>query len=218
MDAKNKIISVLGDSITEAAYLENKGDSFTELLSKDLNCVVRNYGIGGTCISPGTKSEDPKWDMDFISRVDDMADDANIVIVFGGTNDYGHGVCTVGNIDDRNDTSFYGCLHILYKKLIEKYKNKKIFICTPLHRFNEVKENKTPLRGEGSDKLETFVNIIKEVANLYDLPVIDLYSLTGINPVDIENRNKYTVDGLHPNENGHSQIAKVIEEFILDYE
>lgn len=218
MDVKNKIINVLGDSITEAAYLKNKKDSFTELLSKDLDCVVRNYGVGGTCISPGTKSEDSRWDMDFISRVDDMNDDADIVIVFGGTNDFGHGTCTIGNINDRDVTSFYGCLHILFKELIDKYKGKTIFVCTPLHRFNEVKENKTPLRGEGSDKLEIFVNIIKEVASLYNLPVIDLYSLTGINPVDVENRKHYTVDGLHPNENGHKRIAEVIGRFILDYE
>lgn len=211
-------ILVLGDSITEAAYLQNVSDRFTNILANNLNCEVVNYGIGGTCISPGTKSEDPRWDMDFISRVDDMSDDADMVIVFGGTNDYGHGVCTIGNINDRDDSSFYGCLHILYKKLLEKYQGKKIFVCTPLHRFNEVKENKTPLRGEGSDKLETFVNIIKEVASLYNLPVIDLYSLTGINPVDVENREHYTVDGLHPNENGHLKIAEVIEKFILAYE
>ena len=51
-----------------------------------------NYGIGGTRIARQSKqSAEERWDKDFCSRVATMQDEADAVVVFGGTNDYGHG-------------------------------------------------------------------------------------------------------------------------------
>ena len=45
----------------------------------------------------------------------------------------------------------------------------------------------------------------------YDIPVIDLYHNFSINA---DNYDSYTSDGLHPNEEGHSLIAKAVEKYI----
>lgn len=51
-----------------------------------------NYGIGGTRIARQSKqSAEERWDKDFCSRVATIQDEADAVVVFGGTNDYGHG-------------------------------------------------------------------------------------------------------------------------------
>jgi len=65
--------------------------------------------------------------------------------------------------------------------------------------------------------LKTYVAIIREVAEYYSLPVIDLYANSGIQPkVDIM-REKFMPDGLHPNDAGHERIAHVIGNFLLSY-
>lgn len=81
-----------------------------------------NYGIGGTRIARQSKqSAEERWDKDFCSRVSTMQNEADAVVVFGGTNDYGHGDAPTGSMNDRTPDTFYGALHTLYSSLIEKY-------------------------------------------------------------------------------------------------
>lgn len=95
-------------------------------------------------------------------RADEMDDDADIVIVFGGTNDYGHGDAPMEDFD-RTPETFYGAYHYLYSGLIKKYLGKQIVIMTPLHRTDEYKNTGT-MKTWGSGTLKDYVNIIREVA------------------------------------------------------
>ena len=63
----------------------------------------------------------PEHDQDFCSRVATMDPDADIVVVFGGTNDFAHGDDPIGEMLDRCTTTFYGACHVLMARLIEKY-------------------------------------------------------------------------------------------------
>lgn len=48
-------------------------------------------------------------------RADEMDDDADIVIVFGGTNDYGHGDAPMENFESRTSKLFMGrCIVFAY--------------------------------------------------------------------------------------------------------
>ena len=47
--------------------------------------------------------------------------DADGVVVFGGTDDFGHGDAPIGTPSDRTYDTFYGACHVLFSKLIEKY-------------------------------------------------------------------------------------------------
>ena len=52
--------------------------------------------------------------------------------------------------------------------------------------------------------------IQKEVCEKYDVPVIDLFTLSGMDPSLSEVRTQYMPDGLHPNAAGHERIAAII--------
>ena len=142
-----------------------------------------------------------------------MNENADVVIVFGGTNDFGHGDAKIGNFDSRDEYTFYGAMHILCTKLINKYPDAEILFMTPLHRLGEEeKVNKFGRMREAP--LSRYVDIIKEVAGYYGLRVLDLFHTSGIQPnVDIM-REKYMPDGLHPSDAGAEKIANRLYEFL----
>lgn len=214
MELKGTAINFLGDSITEGAGTSGIGKRFTDILSSEYEIISFNYGIGGTRIArQQNPSTEPVWDRDFISRVDEMEESSDVVVVFGGTNDYGHGDAPIGNFNDRTPDTFYGALHTLYTKLIEKFYGKPIIILTPLHRLNE--ESK---RGENKSEdvasLKEYVEIIREVAEYYSLPVLDLFKESGLQPAIPVIKENYMPDGLHPNDEGHKVLAQKIANYL----
>ena len=70
-------------------------------------------------------------DQYFASRVDAMDKDANVVVIFGGTNDYGHGDAAKGRMTDRTPDTFYGALHDLYQKFQKTFPEAEIIVMTP---------------------------------------------------------------------------------------
>ena len=104
-------------------------------VGRDNDCIVRGYGIGGTRIAPRLMPERPGeegFGQYFGTRVEKMDPDADVIVVFGGTNDFGHGDVPLGTIADRDNTTFYGALHVLYRQLWEKYPTATIVVMTPL--------------------------------------------------------------------------------------
>ena len=215
MELKNKKILFLGDSITEGVGASSPEKCYVSVFGKLSGAEVKNYGIGGTRIAKQSKiSLSEESDKDFMSRVDEMDSEADVVVVFGGTNDFGHGDSTIGDFSSRDECTFYGALHILCTSLINKYPKADIIFMTPLHRVSEDDEvNEIGLKHEVL--LSGYVNIIKEVAGYYSLPVLDLFNTSGIQPkVDII-REIYMPDGLHPSDAGAEKIAKRLYNFLL---
>lgn len=89
---------------------------------------------------------------------------------------------------------------------------------TPLHRLNEHFTN-----GDGHQKkynygnLKSYVDIIRTAAEYYGIPVLDLFANACIQPQIQASRERYTVDGLHPNDTGYAYIADRLANFILNY-
>ena len=211
----NKKILFLGDSITEGCGTSGREKTFCSLIAEKYHACCMNYGIGGTRIARQSKpSAEERWDNDFCSRVSKMQRDADVIVIFGGTNDYGHGDAPIGSMKDRTPDTFYGALHTLYSTLIEKYIGTPIVVITPLHRTNE--ENP---RGDGYKEtdvgpLSLFVGIIRQVAEYYSLPVLDLYATSGLQPAVPAIKENYMPDGLHPNDAGHAVLAEKIGKFL----
>ena len=203
----------LGDSITEGVGTTCPENTYHQLIAK--NCglaVARNYGISGTRFARQYKptADNPRFDLDFCGRVDEMDADAELIVVFGGTNDFGHGDAPFGKFEDRTKDTFCGACHELMTKLINKYPDAAIVIMTPLHRETE----DVPSAGNARP-LSDYVEMIRKTAEFYSLPVMDLWSNSGIQPrVDII-KTKYCPDGLHPNDAGHVKMAERIGNFLL---
>ena len=170
---------------------------------------IRNYGISGSTVS-NVSGKNPMF-----SRYTTMDNNADIVIVMGGTNDIAGNV-PLGDFDPTGATvdtnNFYGALNVLYKGLKEKYPNKPIVVMTPLNAVN------SNLPGGVSTGLnltmEDYRVAIRNVAKLYGFYIIELQDLVGFNALVDEDKPKYITDGVHPNQAGHDIMAKVISKFI----
>ena len=219
MELKGLKINFLGDSITEGVGVSNPDALYHAILKREAGLKeARNYGISATRYAlqkgyPARPKDDYVDVNSFSERFNRMEDDADMVVVFGGTNDYGHGDAPIGNFEDRTPETFYGACHYLYSGLIKKYLGKTIVIMTPLHRIGEESRSYGVKPGEFGS-LKEYVDIIREVAEYYSLPVLDLFKESGLQPAVKEIQEKYIPDGLHPNDEGHIIIANKLKKFL----
>ncbi len=207
MKTEGKIILFLGDSITArcGASCEEKG--FSDLVTVDGKFAQGvNYGVGGTRIAKNAIDQNPAHKETFEMRALRMQEEADIVVVFGGTNDYGHGDAPMGKLGDTTVETFYGAMESLLNVLMNKYPNATILVMTPIHRKWENKLfNERGVRNCGT--LGDYVQAEREVCEKYGIPVLDLYATSGICPDNPVNCETFTADGLHPNDAGHRRIA-----------
>jgi len=210
MELRGKKLNVLGDSITEGCGADSAEYRFTDVMARKGGfAAVRNYGIGGTRIAPQHScSADPAWDQDFCGRYAAMADDADIVLVFGGTNDFGHGDAPLGTLQDTTADSFCGACRVLFRGLRRKYPAAAIVVVTPLHRAAE----NNP-RGDGSKQpgavLSEYVAVLRTLAAEYHFPLAELYDWKQ-NPAAARLQPAFFPDGLHPSNAGHAILAELL--------
>ena len=216
MILKGAVINFLGDSITQgvgASAIENR---FTDVLEREFELKkANNYGISGARIARQKVMAGVPSDRDYCMRLWEMDENADAVVVFGGTNDFGHGQAPIGKSDDRTPETFYGACHYLMNGLLERFCGKPVLILTPLHRLDE--DNP---KGSGSYKpedvapLKEYRRILMEVAEIYALPVLDLYAVSGIQPENETCKQRLLPDGLHPSDEGHRLLALKIGNFL----
>lgn len=207
MELKSKKINFLGDSITQGCCATVPEKGFVELLKRQYSLAeARNYGIGGTRMArQRVPSAEPEYDRDFCSRYQQMDPEADLIFVFGGTNDHGHGDAPFGRDSDRTPDTFRGACHTLFRGLKEAFPQALIVVATPLHRCGE-----GPKDGSGAT-LADYVRAIRDIAEQYRLPVLDLFETSAINPNTMD---RLTTDGLHPNDEGHAILAEEIGTFL----
>lgn len=214
MDLTQKTVNFLGDSITEGVGASTHEHCYVEVLRQTYGLAqARNYGISGTRIAHQAHvSDKPSFDLDFCGRYQEMDDHADAVVVFGGTNDFGHGFAPFGVIGDTAPDTFCGACDTLYKGLIAKYPTTPIVIVTPTPRQAE-----NDPRGDGfkpaGPLLAEYVDAIQKIAAANGLPVLDLFhdapaGMRAAFPPEL------FPDGLHPNDVGHEHLARLIAEFL----
>jgi len=221
MDVKGFKVNFLGDSITEGlgvADIENC--RYDNHLKKICGLsAVNNYGISGTRIAHQTKpTANPRQDLCFCGRVYNMDTTADMVVVYGGVNDYLHGDAPFGKLGDSTPATFCGGVHFLMKFLRENYTNKPVIFMTPARCTYEggddlavsIYDNKLA----DARPLIDYVEVIEETAKQFVIPVLNLYKNLGIDPHDPEQYEKYTVDGLHFNNDGQMILARCLKNFI----
>lgn len=214
MNLNDKKINFLGDSITAGSCTSGKGYIYCDLIGEAYHATVRNYGIGGTRIARQLSNEGPVGaDGNFCDRAKTMDRDADVVVVFGGTNDFGHGDAPLGHPDDRTYDTFTGACHQLFSFLLDTYPTAVIVVLTPLHRANE-NNPRGDCKPTDVGRLSDYARILRSVAEQYALPVLDLYAQGGIQPCNTAQREALCPDGLHPNDAGHRLIARKLGAFL----
>ena len=209
-------ILFLGDSITEGVGASAPEKNYVSLVGEKTGHEVINYGISGTRIARQKRvSASTKWDFDFRLRLTIMPSEADRVFIFGGTNDFGHGNLHLGRVGERDENTFVGGLYLLIDALIEKYGKEKLCFLLPLHRFDE---DPKACKGENANEcgasLEEYVNVMRKILSDYAIDYIDLYSNGFAKPL-VNTGDEFTVDGLHPNDNGYEFLAGVVCDYLL---
>lgn len=197
-------IACLGDSITQASNLESMEDyqqyAYPARLKEILGAEsVTNLGIGGSSIGR-------YWNQAYVDRYREIPQDTDLIIVMGGTND---GFCLtqeeLGTLEERRAGTFIGDLDELMQGLKENYPDATLVFATPLPNIlHDV------LRKERQDLLPqtTLVNVMKQLAEEYEIPVIDLYNSNILDTHDAAVIYNYMPDGVHCNPDGYMILAE----------
>ena len=209
MDLRNLKINFLGDSITARFWAESEETSYVgRFRAQYPDAIIRNYGVQGSCVSSCCI-----WDSeDMRTRAKRMDTDADLIVIYGGTNDF-HCMTPLGTPEERNADTFYGAYNLLLDDILGRFPNTKVVLCTLLPRFDE-----TWLEREGRIRvapLKAYVDIIKEIGQKRNLPVIDLFNLEMFREPIPGDKSPLTKDGLHPLDEGHAILFNHIHQALL---
>ncbi len=214
------VVNCLGDSITTYAPSPDGGKNFHDWWASDYYVKNIDSGISGTTVLPRSGRTDS-----FIERYQNMSANSDLIIVKGGTNDWGSAFA-VGSLNDRTLNTYVGGIRLLMEGLIEKYPDKQIVFLTPIKRC-EGGQTPASKNGKGAT-LNDYANAVIELGKIYNIPVIDLYTpeeldFTSkvVSPAGKDANGKWhdavcesdlLPDGLHPSGKGH----KIIASYVLD--
>lgn len=197
-----KKINWIGDSIVD-------GPDFDEVVVSNLHLVKDSeYGINGSTISLATDGTDTRHAL--CVRYSDMSDDADMIAVSAGTNDWMYAWAPIGTIDSTENTTFYGALKTLCEGLVNKYPQKLIFFTTPIKRGQAFASGAggtytpdgvptTPFsKNKYGLTLMDYSNIIKEVCGYYSIPVLDMNRESLLDPHLVSQQNMFDNVLTHP--------------------
>lgn len=227
---KGKRVAFLGDSITDKRRIGTT-KCYWEYLSEWMQFTPYIYGINGNRMDGVLKQAQ--------KLLAEQGDSIDAIFIFAGTNDYNGGVplgewytvseretLVKGGATERrmyrepvmNDSTFRGRINMVLDFLKTNYPEKQVIMLTPIHRAKarfsgeniqpeELFPNKLGLY------VEEYVNAVKEAANVWAVPVIDLNSISGLYPLNDAHARYFhdsETDRLHPNAKGHERMAKAI--------
>ena len=217
---QGKSFGFLGDSITHGLDPDHSTHEHTTVLphpwanqvADALGANMINYGVNSATVVPVDNHPTP-----LIEKYKEMSIDLDYVIVMGGINDAFNQI-PLGKMEDRDSSTFYGGLHILYKALVQKYKRKdgKHVIVMTYPRYDALHTVRNDVT------FDQFVQAMRDVAGYYSIPIIDLYNNCEISPFSddefeywIEN-DPIKHDGLH-NPHPRQSAADIIADTMCRY-
>lgn len=228
-----KRVAYLGDSMTQKP--RDGSIVYWEYLAKLLGIKPFVYGISGH-----------QWDDIYDQAVklkSERGTNIDAIFIFAGTNDYnssiplgtfftetlkqtnhdGNKVVRKYRSQVYNDTTFCGRINKVMSYLKTHFPKQQIVIFTPLHRgyakFSDsnVQPEENYCNGQGL-YLEAYVKSLKKAALNWAIPLIDLYSISGLYPISDSYtryfRNSET-DRLHLNSEGNYRLAKTLQYQLL---
>ena len=221
MNIQGLKVNFLGDSITFGVGVSDIPNCrYDNRIAKELGLSkVNNYSISGTRMAHQTMpSAKPWYELCFCGRAYGMDTSADMVIVYGGVNDYIHGDAHFGTMEDRTPETFCGAVYFLMETLKALYPGKPIVFMTPAHcNYNGLSDrevSRRPMKKPDAQPLLEYVKVIKARGVELGIPVLDLFENLGIDSNNADDKARYTVDGLHFNDDGHEILARVLGDFL----
>lgn len=230
---QGKRVAYFGDSITDPRNKAAK-TKYWKLLQEWLGITPYVYAISGRQWNDIPRQAD--------KLMAEHGDDFDAIIILIGTNDYNAGVPIGEWMEEKDEqvlaargkpkqleqrkrqyliedkATLRGRINIAMKKLKQMFPTKQIVLLTPIHRggFYPNDTNWQPTedyRNKCGERLEAYVQAVKEAGQVWAVPVIDLGALCGLYPLMDEYAQYYNnkdTDRLHPNDAGHERMAKTL--------
>ena len=221
MELKGKKIAFLGDSITEGVGVSGAECRYENILCKscELSEIFVNAIAGSRFAYQLNPNEDARRQLFFCGRAFFLPTEADIVVVYGGINDYLNGDAPFGAEGDSGFTTFCGATRFLMNTLRKRFGNKPIVFMMPAHCYYKgVRDTETKSRypdlADREKPLTAYIEVIEKTAKEFGIYTLNLYETLGIDANIPEHKEKYTVDGLHFNDEGHKILAARLEEFL----
>lgn len=231
---KNKRIAILGDSMTDKCRVGTTC-VWWEYLCRLLDFKAMVYGQNGDDWM-GIYQQIMKVHAELGSNID-------AIFIFAGTNDYNENT-PIGrfydetrqavNHDGRSvicmhrslilaDSTFCGRINKVLSYIKEKFPTKQVILITPIHRaFAKFSEDNVQPDENYSNEcglyIDAYVRAIKQAGSNWSVPVIDLFSLSGLYPLYDSNMvyfHNAVTDRLHPNAKGDYRLAKTLQYQLL---
>ena len=208
-DFSELTFTAFGDSITYGADPKAGGRVETPYPTEVNNILgfksYENKGVSGATFTSNTQGRKCMTDI-----ITSYTGDADIIAVLCGVNDY-YAKLPLGNINDTNTSTIYGSLHVSVSYLKENYSDSFIFYMTPYKCYYAgLLWSDTNSLGY---TLQDIATAIKEVAKIYDIPVLDLQECGNFESIMYNS----DCDGVHPNQAFIiNQMAPQIAQFIKD--
>ena len=199
-------IVCLGDELTygNGGSDKSKGGkiSYCDFLEETLDCKVSNMGLNKTTIGNYYN------DYSFVDRQEDIPEDTDIVIIFGGINDYllqgSYG--EFGTIEKKN--SYCNGLKTIIENINEKNEDVEIFFVTTYKNDKELHYSDDSLHTSPfKDYMNSQIAIAKKYENVH---VIDFYNTGILNSTISETGTKLTSDGFLLNDEGNELMGEHI--------
>lgn len=210
-DAK---VLVIGDSIS-TDYYGNYPKWVTHLIDVGFfdSAKVTNDSIHATGFVARYNGEAN----DFITRLEAVSNPEayDLVIVFGGINDYIQNI-PMGESGGDKTANFKPAVDYFFQRLVDKFAHARIAVLSPLRTY-ATNEN------TAGQQQTAYADYIKTVAKSYCLPVLNLTEESGFCPFVSSFMAKWTLipdgytdpDGVHPNEEYERRyLAPMIRHFL----
>ena len=179
MELKGLKINFLGDSITEGSGVSDPvNNRFDRRLAVMCGITAKNYGIGGSRLAHQMHpSEKPRYDLCFCGRAYNMDKTADMVIVYGGVNDYLHGDAPFGQVGDTTPATYCGAVYFLMDYLRTTYSEKPIIFLTPArcflrHQVSDLAPSCHEKKTTPGKALLAYVEVIQETAKQFGIHVL----------------------------------------------
>lgn len=207
--AKFSKVSGIGDSIT-AGYSSDGTvtNTYQKLIADALGASYQNLGINSTPVCPNSDYTGGQNDNAFVYRYSAIANDADLIIIAGGTNDFRHNVPLGTESDDAEDyeDTFFGACDYLLQNIIANHLTAKIVWITPFHQQGDTTGNTI------GNQLTDYIYAIKKKCAKYGVTCIDGYACSGVN-LSSAFVNAMIPDYIHPNAACHLLIYKNLMPF-----
>lgn len=206
---EGKRIHLFGDGVCFGlGSTDIPSKSWPALLSSKYGVSIINHALGDATF--GHYEDEVLAEKSVIQQIETArVEDADIAVLWAGSNDYRTVLSVIGNDDSDNDRSFKGSINLCIKKLLEKKPDIKILLVTPLFR---ARLNADDIRNSddtlvGGRTLKDFAKAMVEISEYNHIPCLDLHSTSMINKM---NFTVYLKDRLYLNDVGHELIADKI--------